>query len=406
MTKKKKSKVQKSSSARKAKIMIKKKTKASAKTAPKQKVNKPAVKAGAKKPSIKKATKLAKPLEKSVKAKKNTSKPQKRKSPRRLVIAKKKPYRQLLIFKQEMQDFNEENEVVELEEIELEEETSSGEDGADHGEKDEEEDADEEENADEENRDESADEAVEEPPYRDEKEAPLADEDDGEQWTPKNSQANAGGSPLTKEPIPQGFNFEESLSLEAQVEAILFATAKPIQPGEILEILPEDTYSAKQVSEAIEQLKKYYEERAGGITLAYQRGLGYQMQTVEQASFLMERMFSKKPRPLSRPAQETLAIIAYRQPVTRADIEYIRGVDAGSIIKNLLEKELIRCTGRKEEVGRPMLFGTTEEFLHTYRLLSLDELPPLEAFQPKLGEMRSALSAITEKDEEKGDIVI
>lgn len=199
---------------------------------------------------------------------------------------------------------------------------------------------------------------------------------------------------------------DERLDLEAQVEAILFATPKPIQPGEIMEILQDEGYTAKQVTDAIESLKTYYASRQGGITVNYVRGAGYQIQTVDHASYLMERMFSKKPRPLSRAAQETLAIIAYRQPVTRADIEYIRGVDAGSIIKNLLEKELICCIGRKDEIGRPMMFGTTDEFLRTYRIASLDELPPLEAFQPKVGEIRSALAAIAEKDEEKGEIDI
>jgi segregation and condensation protein B len=212
---------------------------------------------------------------------------------------------------------------------------------------------------------------------------------------------------IEQRPAPAGtLGLDERLSLSAQVEAILFATPKPMQPGEIMEVLQDEDYSAKQVTDAIEHLKTYYAERNGGIILNYLRGSGYQMQTVDNASYLMERMFAKKPRPLSRPAQETLAIIAYRQPVTRADIEYIRGVDAGSIIKNLLEKELICCTGRKDEVGRPMMFGTTEEFLRTYRIRALSELPPLEAFQPKVGEIRAALSSIAEKDEDKGEIDI
>src|ERR1700759_1099496 len=80
------------------------------------------------------------------------------------------------------------------------------------------------------------------------------------------------------------------------------------------------------------------------------------------------KIIFKRPRPLSRAAQETLAIVAYRQPVSRADIEFIRGTDSGSIIKNLLERDLICCVGRKDIPGKPMLFGTTEEFLRVYRL--------------------------------------
>jgi segregation and condensation protein B len=104
----------------------------------------------------------------------------------------------------------------------------------------------------------------------------------------------------------------------------------------------------------------------------------------------MERMFSARQRALSRAALETLSIIAYRQPVTRADIEAIRGVDAGSIIKNLLDRELISCVGRKEDSGRPMMFGTTPEFLRVFRIASLDDLPPLSAFQPAPETMTEA----------------
>ena len=121
-----------------------------------------------------------------------------------------------------------------------------------------------------------------------------------------------------------------------------------------------------------------------------------------QVSHLMERMFAQKARPLSRAAQETLSIIAYRQPVTRADIEYIRGVDAGSIIKNLLDRELIRCLGRKDDIGRPMLFGTTDEFLRVYQLSSLKELLPLESFQPSSETIKKAMDRIS--SEAKVDI--
>ena len=109
-------------------------------------------------------------------------------------------------------------------------------------------------------------------------------------------------------------------------------------------------------------------------------------------------LYMKKPRPLSRAAQETLAIIAYRQPTTRAEIEFIRGVDAGSIIKNLLERDMIVCVGRKEIAGRPMLFATTEEFLRVYNLASLKDLPSIESFQPEKSSINSALAELESKD--------
>jgi segregation and condensation protein B len=137
-----------------------------------------------------------------------------------------------------------------------------------------------------------------------------------------------------------------------------------------------------------------YRERGGGFRLENLRKHGYQFRTVQAASPLMARMFASRPRPLSRAALETLAIIAYRQPVTRADVEFIRGVDSGSIIKNLLDRELVACVGRREDAGRPMLFGTSAEFLKVFNLQSLDELPPLSSFQPAQDVIREAKSRL------------
>jgi segregation and condensation protein B len=185
----------------------------------------------------------------------------------------------------------------------------------------------------------------------------------------------------------------ERLSLAAQVEAIVFATPQPVKLTEIAEILEEEG-DTKAIFHILGQLEQEYRERGGGFILKHITGQGYQFQTVEAASPLMEKMFSTRPRPISRAAQETLAIIAYRQPVTRADIEFIRGVDAGSIIKNLLERDLIKCAGRKEDAGRPMIFATTDEFLRVYRLNSLADLPPIEAFQPSQDMIQGAMQSL------------
>lgn len=202
---------------------------------------------------------------------------------------------------------------------------------------------------------------------------------------------------ISKEPI--------ELSLEAKVEAIIFASPRPLKIGEILEILGEETTS-KEVSEAVSSIVSFYKSRVGGFTLEAVRG-GYQFQTSVNASQYMQRMFSSRPRPISRAAQETLAIIAYRQPVTRADIEFIRGVDAGSIVKNLLDRGLIKAVGRKEDAGRPILFGTTDEFLQIYSLQSLKDLPPLESFQPSNDLVKAGMDLIEEQDKpvHEGDFV-
>ena len=200
-----------------------------------------------------------------------------------------------------------------------------------------------------------------------------------------------------------------SLAPRACVEAIVFAAKEPLRAAEIAEILG-DQITPQQVSEELAELSGEYRERSGGIHLVYIQDRGFQFQTVPTASILMERMFRQRPRPLSRAAQETLAIVAYRQPVTRAEIEFIRGVDAGSILKNLLDRDLVECLGRREEaIGRPMVFGTSPGFLSVYGLTSLKELPPLESFQPAPGSLDSAVQrldevALGEKVQEDGDL--
>lgn len=191
--------------------------------------------------------------------------------------------------------------------------------------------------------------------------------------------------------------WDEALTLEGQVEAILFAAPKPLSVTDVCEILQDEEGNPAESSEierVVLNLVRLYRERNGGFRLEHDKGVGFQFRTVPAAAPLMERMFSARQRPLSRAALETLSIIAYRQPVTRADIEAIRGVDAGSIIKNLLDRELISCVGRKEDSGRPMMFGTSPEFLRVFRINSLDDLPPLSAFQPAPETMAEAESRL------------
>jgi len=199
--------------------------------------------------------------------------------------------------------------------------------------------------------------------------------------------------------------FSEGLRLDAKIEAIVFASPKPVKTMEIFELVkdPENTVTLKDVQECLSQLMDYYRDRAGGFTLRYTKGLGYQFQTVPAAAPVLEMQFAQRPRPISRAALETLAIIAYRQPVTRAEVEYIRGVDAGSIMKNLLERDLIACTGRKEIAGRPMLFSTTTEFLKVFQLSSVKDLPSLESFQPSHEALAKALEKL-EQGEQPVDV--
>lgn len=194
----------------------------------------------------------------------------------------------------------------------------------------------------------------------------------------------------------------EGLRLDAKVEAVIFASQKPLKTMEIFDLVQGEaggTTTLKDVQECLSQLLEYYRDRAGGFTLRYTRGIGYQFQTVPAAAPILERQFSQRPRPISRAALETLAIIAYRQPVTRAEVEYIRGVDAGSIVKNLLERDLIACTGRKEIAGRPMVFSTTQEFLKVFQLSHVKDLPTLESFQPSHEALQKALEKLEQGEQ-------
>jgi segregation and condensation protein B len=187
-----------------------------------------------------------------------------------------------------------------------------------------------------------------------------------------------------------------TLSVEAQIEAVVFAAKDPLKVPEIREILADPKLTDGEIQRVLDRLVNEYDSRQGGFRLIALKRLGYQFQTSQAAAPIMARMFASRPRPITRAALETLAIIAYRQPVTRAEIEFIRGVDAGSIIKTLMDRELIRCVGRKDIVGRPMLFGTTDEFLKVFNLSSVKDLPPLESFQPSRETIQGAAAKMAD----------
>ena len=108
---------------------------------------------------------------------------------------------------------------------------------------------------------------------------------------------------------------------------------------------------------------------------------GYQLRTAKEHAFYVRKLLAAKPPRLSRPLLETLAIVAYRQPVTRPEIEQLRGVDCGGVIDTLLERRLIKIGGRKEAPGRPLVYATTQEFLEVFSLKDIGSLPDLEEFR-------------------------
>ena len=200
----------------------------------------------------------------------------------------------------------------------------------------------------------------------------------------------------------------EELTLAGKIESIIFASPKPMRAVEIHDLLTEQGYTLKEVQDACEELVEFYRDRAGGFHLKYIKRMGYQFQTTPAAKNLMEKQFASRPRPLSRASLETLAVIAYRQKlskgVTRAEVEFIRGVDAGSIFKTLVERNLLTCIGRKEIPGRPMMFGVTDEFLKIFQLGSINDLPPLESFQTPQDILDAANQKIADFEAEQAGV--
>lgn len=162
------------------------------------------------------------------------------------------------------------------------------------------------------------------------------------------------------------------------LEAILFLSGEPVTLPELKAAtgMPE-----AELRDFMEELVSEYAERAGGITISTIAG-GYQMHTSpEYAEVLRKFRGEARQQKLSMPALETLAIIAYRQPIIKAEVEDLRGVNSDGVIKTLLDRRLIKIVGRKEAPGKPLLYGTTREFLQYFGLENLAELPTLKDLQ-------------------------
>lgn len=156
------------------------------------------------------------------------------------------------------------------------------------------------------------------------------------------------------------------------LEAMLFVAEKPLSRDQMKAVLPE--HSHREIKEALVKLQAYYTKRAGGFVLQEVAG-GYQFRSAPEMAPLLKRMVNQKPLKLGKAMLETLSIIAYKQPVLKSDVEYIRGVDCGSSIKSLLEYGLVKILGRKEIVGKPLIYATTPKFLEVFNLKNLNELP-------------------------------
>jgi len=161
-------------------------------------------------------------------------------------------------------------------------------------------------------------------------------------------------------------------------EALIFVADEPITVKTLADVLEEDK---ETIEAAVEELKQEYEEREGGLQLREIAG-GWQISTRTEYHEEVRKYLKTRPNAkLSLAALETLAVIAYKQPVTVPEILEIRGVQSASAIKTLLDKKLITAKGRKETVGRPMMYGTSKDFLLQFGLKDLSELPSIEDFE-------------------------
>src|SRR5438477_12960798 len=185
------------------------------------------------------------------------------------------------------------------------------------------------------------------------------------------------------------------MTLMKVIEALLFSAPRPLSPKEIVDLLrragTEDEFSSNEfaraveaeVAAALEQLKIEYSEQARAFRLV-EKAEGWQLATDPQYAQWVRELFPEpKPARLSAPALETLAIIAYRQPITRADVEAVRGVTIDGVLQTLMERGLVTISGRAEIPGRPLLYETTQFFLDHFGLRNLDELPNVEELRAR-----------------------
>lgn len=165
------------------------------------------------------------------------------------------------------------------------------------------------------------------------------------------------------------------------IEALFFTAEQPVTL-KMLDTVFEKEFSKDELRDMVEALATDYHERAGALEVREVAG-GWQLATKPELAPWIRKLFKDRlSYRLSASALETLSIIAYKQPLTRADIEEIRGVEVSAVIDTLIERRLVRIMGRKETLGRPLLFGTTPEFLRAFGLGRLEDLPPVDSLLP------------------------
>lgn len=193
----------------------------------------------------------------------------------------------------------------------------------------------------------------------------------------------------------------DARELKAILEAVLFVSPEPVPVARLMTIL--GTVSKAEVVQALGILMHDLDQAGRGIQLVQVAG-GYRLVTKQEYGPWLKRMDkAKAAQKLSRSALESLAIIAYKQPLVRSEIEEIRGVETSGVLRTLCERKLVRIVGRKDVPGRPIMYGTTKFFLEHFGLQDLSQLPPLREFK-ELGESEQALLPIEEESVETAEM--
>jgi segregation and condensation protein B len=193
----------------------------------------------------------------------------------------------------------------------------------------------------------------------------------------------------------------EQERLKAILESLLFAAGEPVALAQLANAL--DSVPREDIRRALAEMATAYANGGRGIVLEEVSG-GYQLRTPREHAPYVRRLLAAKPPRLSRPLLETIAIVAYRQPVTRPEIEQLRGVDTGGVLDTLTERGLIKIAGRKDAPGRPMMYSTTAEFLELFGLKDLESLPDLEDFRAIEGMIDNAPARLAESMEDPARI--
>jgi segregation and condensation protein B len=167
----------------------------------------------------------------------------------------------------------------------------------------------------------------------------------------------------------------EREKIQSIIESLLFVAGEPVPMKRICEVISE--VKKPEIRAALEELMKRFDSDERGLRVVEVAG-GYQFQTAPDNSLWAGRLLQTRPVRLSRASLETLAIVAYRQPVTRSEVEEIRGVDSGGVLKTLLEYGFVRIAGRKDVPGKPLIYATDKRFMEFFRMKSLAELPTLK----------------------------